>query len=35
MEYTFDNGIYLDGVYYNVPVTSVKRTANKIWKYAD
>lgn len=35
MEYTFDSGIYIDGVYYDVPVTKVKRTANKIWKYAD
>ncbi len=34
-DYTFDRGIYIDGTYYDVPVTSVKRTANKIWKYAD
>lgn len=34
-EYTFDNGIYIDGTYYNIPITKVKRTANKIWKYAD
>ena len=35
MEYSFDKGIYIDGVYYNIPAISVKRTANKIWKYAD
>lgn len=34
-DYTFDNGIYIDGQYYNVPITKVKRKANKIWKYAD
>lgn len=34
-DYTFDRGIYIDGVYYDVPIVSVKRTANKIWKYAD
>lgn len=35
MEYTFDKGIYIDGVYYNIPTISVKRTANKIWKYSE
>lgn len=35
MDYTFDRGIYIDGTYYDVPITKVARTANKIWKYAD
>lgn len=34
-DYTFDRGIYIDGVYYDIPLLSVKRTANKLWKYAD
>lgn len=34
-DYTFDRGIYIDGRYYDIPLTKVARTANKIWKYAD
>ena len=32
---TFDNGLYIDGTYFNVPLLSCKRKANFLWKYAD
>ena len=35
MDYTFDKGLYLDGIYYDLPPVKVERTVNKIWKYAD
>ena len=35
MSDTFDNGLYIDGVYYHVPILSCKRNADFLWKYAD
>ena len=35
MNTTFDNGIYIDGVFYHVPVLSCKRKADFLWKYAE
>lgn len=35
MDYTFDQGMFIDDIYYNIPFIKVSRTANKIWKYAD
>lgn len=32
---TFDNGLYIDGTYYRVPILSCKRSADFMWKYAD
>ena len=32
---TFDNGVYIDGTYYQVPVLSCERSADFLWKYAD
>ena len=35
MANTFDNGLYIDGQYFDVPLLSCKRKANFLWKYAD
>ena len=35
MSDTFDNGLYIDGIYYRVPILSCKRSADFLWKYAD
>lgn len=32
---TFDKGLYIDGVYYDVPILKCQRTANFLWKFAD
>lgn len=32
---TLDNGIYVDGQYYHVPILSCKRSVDFLWKYAD
>jgi len=32
---TFDNGIYIDGTYYHVPILSCGRSADILWKYAE
>jgi len=32
---TFDNGIYIDGTYYDVPILSCGRDADFLWKYAE
>lgn len=32
---TLDYGIYVDGIYYHVPVLSCKRTSDFLWKYAE
>lgn len=32
---TFENGIYIDGTYFNVPIIKCDRKADFIWKYAE